>query len=61
MVGMLIVFGVAHNPAVAAVVIYQAVGLLVPAAGGAIAYVLLRHQLGGPIKESSAVEPSTSE
>jgi uncharacterized membrane protein YbhN (UPF0104 family) len=61
MVGMLIVFGVAHNPAVAAVVIYQAVGLLVPAAGGAIAYVLLRHQLGGPIKESSAVAPSNSE
>jgi uncharacterized membrane protein YbhN (UPF0104 family) len=58
---MLIVFGVAHNPAVAAVVIYQAVGLLVPAAGGAIAYVLLRHQLGGSLKESPAVQPNSSE
>jgi uncharacterized membrane protein YbhN (UPF0104 family) len=53
-VGMLIVFGVAHNPAVAAVVVYQAVGLLVPAAGGAVAYLLLRHQLGGAIGEPSA-------
>jgi uncharacterized membrane protein YbhN (UPF0104 family) len=61
MVGMLIVFGVAHNPAVAAVVIYQAVGLLVPAAGGAIAYVLLRHQLGGPIGEPSDRGPTQAE
>jgi uncharacterized membrane protein YbhN (UPF0104 family) len=61
MVGMLIVFGVAHNPAVAAVVIYQAVGLVVPAAGGAIAYILLRHQLGGAVTEPSADEPGQAE
>lgn len=46
MVGMLIVFGVAHNPALAAVLIYQAAGLLVPLVGGAIAYLLLRRKLG---------------
>jgi uncharacterized membrane protein YbhN (UPF0104 family) len=45
MVGMLILYGVGHNVAVAAVLLYQAVGLLVPFVGGGIAYLLLRHQL----------------
>jgi uncharacterized membrane protein YbhN (UPF0104 family) len=50
-VGMLIVYGVGHNSAVAAVLLYQAIGLLVPLTGGAIAYVILRRQLGPiPIK-----------
>ena len=50
-VGMLIVYGVDHNPAVAAVLLYQAIGLLVPLTGGAIAYMILRRQLGPiPIK-----------
>ena len=44
--GMLIVYGVHHNPAVAAVLLYQAIGLLVPLAGGTIAYLIIRRQLG---------------
>jgi len=44
--GMLVVYGVHHNPAVAAVLLYQAIGLLVPLAGGAIAYIIIRRQLG---------------
>ena len=55
-VGMLIVFGVAHTPAIAAVLVYQAVGLLVPLVGGTIAYLLLRRHLA-PI---AADEASTS-
>ena len=47
--GMLIVYGVAHNPAVAAVLLHQAIGLLVPLAGGGIAYVVIRRRLG-PIR-----------
>jgi uncharacterized membrane protein YbhN (UPF0104 family) len=50
-VGMLIVYGVDHNPAVAAVLLYQAIGLLVPLTGGGIAYMILRRDLGPiPIK-----------
>jgi uncharacterized membrane protein YbhN (UPF0104 family) len=44
--GMLIVYGVHHNPAVAAVLLHQAIGLLVPLVGGAIAYLIIRRQLG---------------
>ncbi len=44
--GMLIVYGVHHNPAVAAVLLHQAIGLLVPLVGGTIAYVIIRRQLG---------------
>ena len=55
-VGMLIVFGVAHTPAVAGVLVYQAVGLLVPLVGGAIAYLLLRRQIG-PIAAREAGAP----
>jgi uncharacterized membrane protein YbhN (UPF0104 family) len=44
--GMLIVYGVGHNPAIAAVLLYEAVGLIVPLVGGAVAYVLLRRQFG---------------
>ncbi len=43
--GMLILYGIHHEAAVAAVVVYQAVGLLVPLAGGAIAYLALRRHL----------------
>jgi uncharacterized protein (TIRG00374 family) len=45
MTGMLIVFGVNHNQAVAAVVLYQAIGYLVPLIGGGIAYMFLRGEL----------------
>ena len=44
--GMLILYGVHHNPAVAAVVLHQAIGLLVPLVGGTIAYFIIRRQLG---------------
>jgi amino acid transporter len=44
MAGMLIVFGVDHNQAIAAVVLYQAIGFLVPLIGGAIAYLFLRRE-----------------
>ncbi len=46
MAGMLIVFGVDNNNAVSAVVLYQAIGYLVPLIGGGIAYLLLRSELG---------------
>jgi uncharacterized membrane protein YbhN (UPF0104 family) len=46
MVGMLILYGVDHNAAVAAVILYQAIGQLVPLIGGAIAYLLLRAKFG---------------
>jgi uncharacterized membrane protein YbhN (UPF0104 family) len=41
MVGMFILYGVHRDTAVAAVLLYQAVGLLVPLIGGGIAYLLL--------------------
>jgi hypothetical protein len=44
--GMLVLYGVDHNPAVAAVLLHQAIALLVPLTGGAIAYTVLRHRLG---------------
>jgi uncharacterized membrane protein YbhN (UPF0104 family) len=44
MVGMFILYGVHRDTAVAAVLLYQAVGLLVPLIGGAIAYLLLRRE-----------------
>ena len=50
--GMLVVYGVNHNPAVAAVLLHQAIGLLVPLTGGTIAYIFLRRQLG-PIRIKS--------
>jgi uncharacterized membrane protein YbhN (UPF0104 family) len=42
MVGMLILYGVPHEAAVVAVLVYQAIGQLVPLVGGGIAYLLLR-------------------
>jgi uncharacterized membrane protein YbhN (UPF0104 family) len=44
--GMLIVYGVAHSPALAAVLLHQAITLLVPLIGGAVAYTILHHRLG---------------
>ena len=46
--GMLIVYGVHHNPAVAAVLLHQAIALLVPLTGGTIAYIIIRRELGPP-------------
>jgi hypothetical protein len=50
--GMLIVYGVGHNAAIAAVLLHQAIGLLVPLTGGGIAYGALRHRLG-PLRSRS--------
>jgi hypothetical protein len=44
MVGMFILYGVHRDTAFAAVLLYQAVGLLVPLVGGALAYLLLRRE-----------------
>jgi hypothetical protein len=44
--GMLILYGVSHNAALAAVLLHQAIGLLVPLIGGSVAYAFLRHRLG---------------
>jgi uncharacterized membrane protein YbhN (UPF0104 family) len=54
--GMLIAYGVAHNTAIAAVLLHQAIGLLVPVIGGAIAYMVVRRRLG-PIKPTAASDP----
>jgi uncharacterized membrane protein YbhN (UPF0104 family) len=43
---MLALYGVAHNAAVSVVLLYTAVGLLVPVIGGAVAYLFLRRELG---------------
>jgi len=45
MVGMLVLYGVPHKDAFVAVVLYEAVGLIVPLFGGAIAYLLVRREL----------------
>jgi len=44
--GMLILYGVGHNAAIAGVLLHQAIGLLVPLTGGGIAYVILRRRFG---------------
>ncbi len=46
MAAMLVVFGVGRNEAIAAVVLYQAIGYLVPLVGGGISYVFLRRMFG---------------
>jgi uncharacterized membrane protein YbhN (UPF0104 family) len=56
--GMLIAYGVGHEAAIASVVLYGAVGLIVPLIGGAIAYAVLRRQLG-PVPDG-AVDPAVS-
>jgi uncharacterized protein (TIRG00374 family) len=53
MAGMLVVFGINKNQAVAAVVLYQAIGYLVPLIGGGIAYLFLRRQFGSMSDEES--------
>ena len=46
MAGMLILYGVGHAAAIIAVLLYEAIGLLVPLIGGGVAYLLLRRQFG---------------
>jgi hypothetical protein len=47
--GMLVLYGVGRNPAIGAVLLYEAVGLLIPVVGGGLAYLALRRELG-PMK-----------
>ena len=54
--GMLIVYGVAGHAALAAVLLHQAIGLMVPLIGGAIAYAILRRRFG-PIRLGATSDP----
>ncbi len=60
MAGMLIVYGVNANTAVAAVLLHQAIGLLVPLTGGLIAYGIIRHRLG-PLRPRHAKGPHSAD
>jgi uncharacterized membrane protein YbhN (UPF0104 family) len=55
--GMLILYGVSRNAAVAAVLLYEAVGLIVPLIGGGIAYLFLRRSFG-PVPTPHEGEPA---
>jgi uncharacterized membrane protein YbhN (UPF0104 family) len=55
--GMLILYGVDHNTAIAAVLLHQAIGLLIPLAGGGISYTILRHRFGPLTRPRPASEP----
>ena len=52
--GMLILYGVARNAAIAAVLLHQAIGLLVPLTGGGIAYAILRRRVGPIIRTAAS-------
>jgi uncharacterized membrane protein YbhN (UPF0104 family) len=57
--GMLILYGVGRNAAIAAVLVYEAIGLIVPLIGGGLAYLFLRRQFG-PM-ETARDAPEASE
>ena len=57
MAGMLVVFGVGKNDAIAAVVLYQAIGFLVPLIGGGIAYLFLRREFGSMDEDALELPP----
>jgi uncharacterized membrane protein YbhN (UPF0104 family) len=57
MAAMLVLYGVAGHAALAAVLLHQAIGLLVPLTGGAIAYAILRHRFGS-IRLDAASDPA---
>ena len=59
-VGMLIVYGVGHDAAVAAVLLYQAIGLLVPLIGGGLAYLMLRSEFAAARRGRAAQAASAS-
>jgi uncharacterized membrane protein YbhN (UPF0104 family) len=59
--GMLIVYGVDHNAAIAAVLLHQAIGLLVPLAGGGIAYAILRRRFGPITRRAASGDSPVSE
>ncbi|HUA49550.1 MAG TPA: lysylphosphatidylglycerol synthase domain-containing protein [Solirubrobacteraceae bacterium] len=54
--GMLILYGVGREGAIAAVLIHQAIALLIPFIGGSIAYTILRRRFG-PILPTAAKDP----
>ena len=56
MAAMLILYGVAHDNAIAAVLLHQAIALIVPLIGGTTAYVILRRRLG-PVVPGPARPP----
>jgi uncharacterized membrane protein YbhN (UPF0104 family) len=58
--GMLMLYGVARNAAIAAALLYEAVGLLVPVIGGGLAYLFLRREFG-PIETAHDVAPQPAE
>lgn len=58
--GMLIVYGVTRNDAIASVLLYEAVGLLVPLIGGGLAYLFLRREFG-PMKTVDDAELHSAE
>jgi hypothetical protein len=51
---------VGHNNALAAVLLHQAIALVVPLVGGSIAYVILRRRFG-PLRAASKSDPAASE
>jgi hypothetical protein len=57
---MLILYGVGHNAAIAAVLFHQAIGLLVPLAGGGIAYAILRRRFGPMTRRASSGDSTVS-
>jgi uncharacterized membrane protein YbhN (UPF0104 family) len=59
MAGMLILYDVGRNGALATVLLHQAIGLLVPLIGGAVAYTILRRRFGPilPAPAKTAVIP----
>jgi len=59
MAGMLVLYGVASHAALAAVLLHQAIGLLVPLTGGAVAYAILRHRFG-PLRTHGAGDATTA-
>jgi uncharacterized membrane protein YbhN (UPF0104 family) len=62
MAGALIVYGVDKTDALAAVVLYQAIGYIVPLVGGGIAYLLLRREMGSLEREAQAAgDPPAAE
>jgi len=58
LVGMLAVYGAPLSTATAAVLIYRAISLWVPTVIGTVAYVLLRGDLGRPIKPRGGSWPA---
>jgi hypothetical protein len=58
--GMLIVYGVGRNASFAAVLLYEAVGLIVPVLGGGLAHLPLRREFGPMKGAQEAPHPATN-